>query len=136
MKIYLCTTVTSNNYKSWSNIPYLLHRNLQKKGCKVENVVLKEFLLFKILFNFPIRVLIKFFGLKTTYFYFRTPMHFFFTYIYSQYIRFISKREDVMLVQGFSCPPHNKKNRMILLGDWPYSYVFEKFLKQLQITLS
>jgi|APSaa5957512535_1039671.scaffolds.fasta_scaffold03722_4 hypothetical protein len=128
MKIYLCTTATSKDYKSWSNIPYLLHKNLEKKGYKVKNFVLREFQPIKFLFNLPVRVLIKFFGLNTTYYYVRTPMHFFFTYIYSQYIRFSSKSDDVIVVQGFSYPPHNNKNKMLILGDWPSSYLFDNFL--------
>ena len=130
MKIYLCTTATSKDYKSWSNIPYLLHKNLQKKGYKVTNIVLREFFPIKFLYNFPLRVLIKYFGFKTTYYYVRTPIHFFFTRLYSLYIQFFSKTEDLMVVQGFSYPPHNKKNRMLILGDWPSAYLFEKFLKR------
>lgn len=130
MKIYLCTTVTSKDYKGWSNIPYLLHRNLEKQGVRVTNIVSREIEPIKFLFNLPIRVLIKFFGLKTTYYFVRTPLHFFCTYLYSQYIRLVSQPQDVMLVQGFSYPPHNKKNRMILMGDWPSSYLFKNFLKR------
>jgi glycosyltransferase involved in cell wall biosynthesis len=130
MKVFLCTTVTSKNYKSWSNIPYLLHKNLQKKGFAVENIVQREIFPLKFLFNLPVRVLIKLFKVKTTYFFVRTPIHFFCTYIISQYIRFVSKRDDVMIVQGFSYPPHNKKNKMLLLGDWPSAYLFEIFLKR------
>ena len=84
----------------------------------------------KFLFNVPVRILIKFFNIKTTYFFVRTPIHFLNAYLYSQYIRFISKSEDIMIVQGFSYPPHNKKNRMILIGDWPSTYLFDKFLKR------
>jgi|APSaa5957512576_1039674.scaffolds.fasta_scaffold04174_2 glycosyltransferase involved in cell wall biosynthesis len=130
MKIYLCTTATSKKYKSWSNIPYLLHKNFEKKNYKVKNFVLREFLPIKFLFNLPVRLLIKFFNLKTTYYYVRTPLHFFFTYLYSQYIRFVSKDDDVMVVQGFSYPPHNNKNKMLILGDWPSSYLFDNFLKR------
>jgi hypothetical protein len=78
MKIYLCTTATSKKYKSWSNIPYLLHKNFERKDYKVKNFVLRELQPIKFLFNLPVRVLIKFFGLKTTYYYVRTPLHFFF----------------------------------------------------------
>ena len=113
-----------------SNIPYLLHKNLHDKGYYVINVVLRELFPIKFLYNLPLRVLIKFFGFRTTYYYVRTPLHFFFTYLYSQYIRYASKPDDVMIVQGFSYPPHNKKNRMLILGDWPSAYLFEKFLKR------
>jgi len=130
MKVYLCTTATSKKYKSWSNIPYLLHKNFERSGYKVKNFVLREFQPIKFLFNLPVRVLIKFFGLKTTYYYVRTPLHFFFTYIYSQYIRFLSDDNDIMIVQGFSYPPHNNKNKMLILGDWPSSYLFDHFLKR------
>lgn len=130
MKIYLCTTVTSKDYKSWSNIPYLLHKNLQKKGYQVTNIVLREFLPIKFFFNLPLRVLIKYFGFRSTYYYVRTPIHFFFTWIYSQYIRIVSAPDDVMIVQGFSYPPRNNKNQMLIVGDWPSAYLFEKFLKR------
>lgn len=130
-KIYLCTTVTSKDYKSWSNIPYLLHKNLEKEGYNVVNLILRELWPVKFIFNLPVRLFIKYFFLKTTYYYVRTPLHFFFTYIYSQYIRLISNPSDVMLVQGFSYPIPNGKNRMLLFGDWPSSYLFEKFLKRL-----
>ena len=35
-----------------------------------------------------------------------------------------------MLVQGFSYPLRNGKNKQIILGDWPSEYLFEKFLKR------
>ena len=130
MKIYFCSTDPSKNYKSWSNIPYLLHKNLEKRGYVVNNFVMREVEPFKTLFNLPIRVLNKFFKLGTTYFYVRTPVHFFFTYIYSRWIGLISTKQDVMVVQGFSYPIHNGKNRQIVIGDWPSEYLFEKFLKR------
>lgn len=130
MKIYFCTTAPSKNYKSWSNIPYLLHKNLGKRGYAVKNYVMREVEPLKTVFNLPVRVLNKFFKLGTTYFYVRTPVHFFFTRLYSYYIRLISAKQDVMLVQGYSYPLHNGKNKQIILGDWPSEYLFEKFLKR------
>jgi glycosyltransferase involved in cell wall biosynthesis len=130
MKIFFCTTAPSKNYKSWSNIPHLLHKNLEKRGYVVENNVMREVEPLKTVFNLPIRVLNKFFKLGTTYFYVRTPVHFFFTYIYSRFIGLMSAKHDVMIVQGFSYPLHNGKNRQIVLGDWPSEYLFEKFLKR------
>lgn len=130
MKIYFCTTAPSKNYKSWSNIPYLLHKNLKKKGFVVKNYVMREVEPLKTLFNSPVRVLNKYFNLGTTYFYVRTPVHFFFTYLYSRWIGLVSAKCDVMLVQGFSYPLPNGKNKQIVLGDWPSEYLFEKFLKR------
>jgi len=130
MKIYLCTTVPSKNYRSWSNIPYLLHKNLEKKGYVVNNYIMREVEPIKTVFNLPIRVLNKFTKLGTIYFYARTPVHFFCTYLYSQYIGLISNRRDVMVILGFFCPPHNGKNRQIFLSDWPLEYVFDKFLNR------
>jgi glycosyltransferase involved in cell wall biosynthesis len=130
MKIYFCTTAPSKNYKSWSNIPYLLHKNLEKRGYIVKNYVMREVEPLKLLFNLPVRVLNKFFKLGSTYFYVRTPLHFFVTSLYSRYIGLMSAKQDVMLVQGFSYPIHNSKNRQIILGDWPSEYLFEIFLKR------
>lgn len=130
MKIFFCTTAPSKNYRSWSNIPYLLHKNLENKGYVVENYVMREIEPFKTIFNFPIRLLNKFFKFGTTYFYVRTSVHFFCTYLYSRYIRLISSEQDVMVVQGFSYPLHNGKNKQVVLGDWPSEYLFEKFLKR------
>jgi len=130
MKIYFCSTAPSKNYKSWSNIPYLLHKNLESRGYVVKNYVMREVEPFKTVFNLPIRILNKIFKLRTTYFYVRTPVHFLFTYIYSRWIGLISTRQDVMVVQGFSYPIHNGKNRQIILGDWPSEYLFEEFLKR------
>ena len=131
MKIFFCTTAPSRNYKSWSNIPYLLHKNLEKRGFVVDNYVMREVEPLKTVFNLPIRVLNKFFKLGTTYFYVRTPVHFFFTYLYSRFfIGLISTKQDVMVVQGFSYPLRNGKNRQIILGDWPSEYLFEKFLRR------
>lgn len=130
MKIFLCTTAPSKNYKSWSNIPYLLHKNLEKNGYVVENYVMKEVEPLRSIFNLPIRILNKYFEFNTTYFYVRTPVHFFFTHLYSLFIGLISDKQDVMVVQGFSYPPHNHKNRQIIIGDWPSEYLFEKFLKR------
>lgn len=131
MKIYLCTTAPSSEYKSWSNIPYLLHKNLENYGFHVVNYVMREIGIFKYLFNLPIRLLRKLCNIKTEYFYVRTPIHFFTACIYSKYISLISNPDDIMLVQGFSYPLRNKKNKMILVGDWPSSYLFEKFLKRM-----
>lgn len=130
MKIFFCTTAPSKNYKSWSNIPYLLHKNLEKRGYVVENCVMREVEPLKTVFNLPIRALNKLFKLGTTYFYVRTPVHFFFTYLYSRFIGAMSAKQDVMIVQGFSYPLHNGKNRQIVLGDWPSEYLFEKFLNR------
>lgn len=130
MKIYLCTTAPSKYYKSWSNIPYLLHRNLEKRGYHVKNHVLRELEPLKTLFNLPIRVLNKFFKTGTTYYYVRTPVHFIWTFLHSRYIGLMSNKQDLMIVQGFSYPMHNGKNRQIILGDWPSEYLFEKFLKR------
>jgi glycosyltransferase involved in cell wall biosynthesis len=130
MKIYFCTTAPSKNYKSWSNIPYLLHKNLEKRGFVVKNYVMREVEPLKTVFNLPIRLLNKFFKLGTTYFYVRTPVHFFFTCLYSYWIGLISTKRDVMLVQGFSYPLRNKNNKLVIIGDWPSEYLFEKFLKR------
>lgn len=130
MKIYLCTTVTSKDYKSWSNIPYLLHQNLLARGYRVSNFVFREIQPIKYIFNFPIRVLRKLFNFQSIYFYVRTPLHFFCTYLISQYIGMVSNSQDIMIVQGFSYPLRNNKNKMILIGDWPSSYLFNKFLKR------
>ena len=96
----------------------------------MQNYVMREVEPFKFIFNLPIRIWNKFFNLNSTYFYVRTPIHFIFTYLYSRYIGLISNKQDVMLVQGFSYPVHNKKNRQIILGDWPSEYLFEIFLKR------
>jgi glycosyltransferase involved in cell wall biosynthesis len=130
MKIYLCTTASSKQYKSWSNIPYLLHKNLEKRGYTVKNYVMREMEPLKTVFNLPIRFLNRFFKLGTTYYFVRTPFHFFCTYLYSCWIGLISNRQDVMIVQGFSYPPRNRKNRQIILGDWPSEYLFEKMLNR------
>jgi len=108
----------------------LLHKNLENRGFTVENYVLREVEPLKTLFNFPVRLLNKFFKLGTTYFYVRTPIHFFCTYIYSIWIGLLSTKQDVMLIQGFSYPLRNRKNRLIIIGDWPSEYLFEKFLKR------
>jgi len=42
----------------------------------------------------------------------------------------MSTKQDVMVVQGFSYPLSNGKNRQIILGDWPSEYLFENFLKR------
>ena len=83
---------------------------------------------FRTIFNLPVRALNKFWRLGTTYFYVRTPLHFVCTYIYSRCIGMISSSEDVMIVQGFSYPLHNGKNKQIIIGDWPSEYLFEKFM--------
>jgi hypothetical protein len=68
MKIYFLTTQSSKNYKSWSNIPYLTQKNLEEHGYKVVNIVLRELFPLKFIFNFPIRILRKFFKNETIYF--------------------------------------------------------------------
>ncbi len=96
----------------------------------MDNYVMREIEPFKTIFNLPIRVLNKLFKVGTEYFYVRTPIHFFFTYLYSRYIGWTSAEGDVMVVQGFSYPLHNGKNKQVILGDWPSEYLFEKFLKR------
>jgi len=135
MRVFFLTTASSKEYKSWSNIPYLLQKNLEKRGYIVENHVLRELNPFKTIFNLPIRIIKKFFKLETQYFYVRTPLHFFMTYLYSFYIKLVSAKDDVIIVQGFSYPLNNKKNRQIIIGDWPSEYLFEKFLKRIPTRL-
>jgi glycosyltransferase involved in cell wall biosynthesis len=130
MKIYFCTTAPSKNYKSWSNIPYLLHKNLEKKGYVVKNYVMTEVEPLRSAFNLLVRLKNKLCKKSTTYFYVRTPVHYIFTILYSYYIRLISSSEDIMIVQGFSYPLNNGKNKQIIIGDWPSEYLFEKFLKR------
>ena len=130
MKIYFCTTAPSRRYKSWSNIPYLLHKNLEKRGYDVENYVMRELEPLKTAFNLPIRLMNKILKCQTTYYYVRTPVHFCIANLYSHWIALISKRQDVMIVQGFSYPINNRKNRQVIIGDWPSEYLFEKFLKR------
>ena len=103
---------------------------MEKKGYRVTNIVLREFEPFKMIFNLPVRILNKFFKINTTYLYVRTPMHFYLTNLYSNFIKLISDKQDVMVVQGFSYPINNRKNKQILLGDWPSEYLFEEFLKR------
>jgi glycosyltransferase involved in cell wall biosynthesis len=103
---------------------------MEKRGYEVKNYVLREVEPFKMIFNLPVRLLNKFFKMGTTYFYVRTPMHFYLSNLYSCFIRIISDKQDVMVVQGFSYPLHNGKNKQILLGDWPSEYLFEEFLKR------
>lgn len=130
MKIFFCTTAPSKNYRSWSNIPYLLQKNLEKRGYKVNNYVMREIEPLKTIFNIPIRLANRIFKSNNTYFYVRTPLHYLTAYLYSRWIGFISEKDDVMLVQGFSYPLNNKKNKQIVIGDWPSEYLFEKFLKR------
>jgi glycosyltransferase involved in cell wall biosynthesis len=127
----LCTTAPSEDYKSWSNIPYLLHKNLEKRGFIVKNYVLLELEPIKTIFNLPVRVINKYFNVGTTYFFVRTPLHFCITCMIGKWIQYTSDKSDVMLVQGFSYPINNRYNRQIILGDWPSEYLFEKFLKRL-----
>jgi len=42
----------------------------------------------------------------------------------------VSDHKDVMVVQGFSYPLHNGKNKQIIFGDWPSEYLFDMFLKR------
>jgi len=103
---------------------------MEKRGYKVKNYVLRELEPFRFIFNLPVRLLNKFFNVGTTYYYVRTPMHFYLTNIYSYFIRLISDKQDVMIVQGFSYPLNNGKNKQIIIGDWPSEYLFEEFLKR------
>lgn len=130
MKVYFCTTAPSNRYKSWSNIPYLLQKNLESRGYDVRNYVMRELEPIKTAFNLPIRLLNKVLKFQTTYYYVRTPIHFYIANLYSLWIALISKKQDAMVVQGFSYPMNNKKNRQVIVGDWPSEYLFEKFLKR------
>lgn len=130
MKIHFYSTAPSNEYKSWSNIPYLLQKNLEKRGYLVENHVMSELEPFKTIFNLPVRIMNKIRAKKTTYYYVRTPLHFWWTHIKSLLIEKNSNKEDTIIVQGFSYPPKNSKNRHIIIGDWPSEYLFEKFLRR------
>jgi glycosyltransferase involved in cell wall biosynthesis len=130
MKIYFLTTQSAKKYKSWSNIPYLTQINLEAKGYKVVNIVMRELFPVKFLFNLPVRVIRKFFKNETIYFYVRTPLHFYWSCLVIFYIKLVSSKKDVVLVQGFSYPLSNKKNKMVLLGDWPSEYLFDHFLKR------
>lgn len=130
MKIYFCSTESASNYKSWSNIPYLLKCHLEAEGYCVKNIILQEFEPIKFLFNFYIRAINLFKSDKTTFFYNRTYLHYFFSYLYSFYIKINANKDDVIIIQGYTHPPIIFKNKTILLGDWPYNYIFKHFLKR------
>jgi glycosyltransferase involved in cell wall biosynthesis len=129
MKIYFCTTENANNYRSWSNIPYLIKNKLQEKGYCVKNIILYELQPIKFLFNILIRGINRQSKNKTTFFYNRTYLHYLLTYIYSLYIKIVAHKNDLVLIQGFTHPPIIFYNKTILLGDWPYRYIFQNFLK-------
>lgn len=130
MKIYFCSTESANNYKSWSNIPYLVKNKLEAEGYCVKNIILREIQPIKFLFNFYIRVINSLKKNKTTFFYNRTYLHYLLTYLYSLFIKIIANKDDVVIIQGYTHPPIIFKNKTILLGDWPYGYIFQNFLKR------
>lgn len=130
MKIIFYTTAPSNEYKSWSNIPYLLQKNLEKRGYLVDNHVMREIGPLKAIFNLPVRIINKIREEKTTYFYVSTPLHFWWTQFKSRLIEMAPNDEVTIIVQGFSYPPKHGKRRQIIVGDWPSEYLFEKFLKR------
>lgn len=130
MKVYFCSTESANNYKSWSNIPYLIKNKLEAEGYCVKNIILRELQPIKFLFNFYIRVINLLKKDKTTFFYNRTYLHYLLTYLYSLFIKIIANKGDVVIIQGYTHPPIIFKNKTILLGDWPYGYIFQNFLKR------
>jgi len=130
MKIYFCSTESANNYKSWSNIPYLLKNKLEAEGYCVQNIILHEFKLLKFTFNLFTRAINLLKKNKTTFFYNRTYLHYFLTYLYSLYIKISANKDDVVIIQGYTHPPIIFKNKTIMLGDWPYKYIFQNFLKR------
>ncbi|AWW45637.1 hypothetical protein DPM18_01690 [Polynucleobacter paneuropaeus] len=131
MKIFLCTTASCKFQKSWSNIPFFLNQFLVKYGFNVENIVLKESSVPAFLYNGFFRIFRKIIKSQSTYFYSRTKFHFFLMRLYGTYIKYISAKEDIILQQGYSFSLKNGKNKVILFGDWPYAYYFNKFAKRL-----
>jgi glycosyltransferase involved in cell wall biosynthesis len=103
---------------------------LETEGYYVKNIVLLEFQPIKFLFNLYIRAINLLKRDKTTFFYNRTYLHYFFTYLYSLYIKISANKDDVVIIQGYTHPPIIFKNKTILLGDWPYRYIFQHFLKR------
>ncbi|BEI38352.1 hypothetical protein PHIN8_02960 [Polynucleobacter sp. HIN8] len=130
MNIYFCTTESANSYKSWSNIPYLVKTKLEAEGYYVKNIILHELALTKFIFNSFIKLINIFKKDKTTFLYNRTYLHYFFTYYYSILIKVFAKKDDVIIIQGYTHPPKIFKNKTIMLGDWPYEYIFDNFLKR------
>lgn len=127
MKIFFCSTVSAKLQKSWSNIPYFLERGMVEAGYTVENIVLRELWPLAFLYNSVLRIAHKIFQFQTTYYYTRTKFHFFIMKFYGLYIRLVSSSEDIVLQQGYSFPVGSIKNKLVLLGDWPYAYYFYKF---------
>jgi glycosyltransferase involved in cell wall biosynthesis len=130
MKIYFCSTESANNYKSWSNIPYLIKNKLEAEGYCVKNIILSELQPIKFLFNLYIRAINLLKKDKTTFFYNRTYLHYLLTYLYSFFIKIIANKADVVIIQGYTHPPIIFKNKTILLGDLPYGYISQNFLKR------
>lgn len=130
MKIYFCSTESASNYSSWSNIPYLIKKQLEAEGYCVKNIILREFQPIKCLFNLYVRAINLLKKDKTTFFYNRTFLHYFLTFFYSLYIKISANKDDVVIIQGYTHPPIIFKNKTIMLGDWPYRYIFQHFLKR------
>ena len=126
-KIFLCTTVTSKLQKSWSNIPFFLEKGLLDAGYNVKNIVLVQCWPISFFYNNFLRIIYRTLKFQTTYFYSRTKFNFIWMKLFGLYLFLISTPNDIILQQGFSYPVGSKKNKLILFGDWPYSYYFAKF---------
>ena len=130
MKIFFFTTVPSDQAKSWSNIPFFLHKNLEKKGYKVVNVVMGEPFILKFLYNMPTRFLNKFTNFDSLSFYNSSSFHFYLMSLKRYIYGLLAGPNDVFIVQGFSYPPKIGKHLNIIIGDWPSRYLFDEMKKK------
>lgn len=128
-KIVVFTYGNSNDPTVWSNVPYLLTKELEKQNCELLRVNIEtkqNFLTY--FYSLLCKILIR----KTTYYFVRSKIN---RIIVNRKIKKIVKKYDewadfyISISYDFSPSPFTNKD-VILVSDWPIEYAIEKRFKK------
>jgi glycosyltransferase involved in cell wall biosynthesis len=122
------TNGPSNEYRTWSNVPYFLCEALRANGVNVNQVDINPYPIIETIYNRTLRLGWKLFHRNTTYTYFRSSMrHMIATTHIRRAIRsYPNSQADIFLTYSFS-PGKQSGRPVVLLSDRPYSYSIEYF---------
>jgi len=118
----------SREIKTWSNVPYFFTETLLSKGIKVNRVDISESPIKRRLFNRTIGQAIRRISPGSTYYYFRSPIHFkdVVRRIKKTLVQYPDSETNIFLTYSFSSAGLTKKPA-ILVCDWPYEYDLSHF---------
>lgn len=122
--ILVFTYGDSNNPSTWSNVPYMFTKTLEKKGY---NVIRVDMSTKRTIFSLGYTLLIKIIKPSTTYYYVRSKINR--NFVEKKIKKAVEKYDDIVdlyisISFDFSPSKYTKK-KVLLISDWPIEYALE-----------